>query len=207
MFYEGEGQDAPTRTAYQVIVDSGEPGLLRYLARQAGVPAFSFEPERSDVHRELLLSFSPVQVQMFLLLRRVRHFAADRRVPWEQVRGLTEAHIYDAFGPNAALDWPIRSFADLEGAFARTWPERSMRDMPRNWFNPTLASTETQSVFLNDVNTAESNFRNRHFYRRLAAALLAGHRVFAAVGASHVPILAPALECLDAPLSTAPSPA
>jgi hypothetical protein len=199
VLYEGEG-GSTLGTPDEAIRAGGESGLLRYLASQTSSRVASLEPPQSAIVAHLLGLFSPEQVQLFLLLRRVHYLSM--RYDWERVRATIDAHIGTEFAPTSAVRWPIQSFSDLETSFERTWPEYSIREMPETWFDPRL---RVEGVFLNDVNAAESDFRNEHVFRRLAAALIDGDRVFAAIGRGHMPSLAPALACLGSEQSASRS--
>src|SRR5262249_50050746 len=68
VFYEGTGT-ASAETADDAVRRDGEPGLARFLARQAGVPARSLEPSRTDEVAALLQHFSAEELVLFYTLR------------------------------------------------------------------------------------------------------------------------------------------
>src|SRR5215470_10477654 len=70
VFYEGTGTRTP-ETADEAVRADGEPGLARFLARAAGVPARSLEPSRADEVAALLAHFSAEELAMFYALRPV----------------------------------------------------------------------------------------------------------------------------------------
>jgi hypothetical protein len=60
--------------------------------------------------------------------------------------------------------------------------------VPDDWFDPTK-----EGQFTNDVQNDSGHFRDKHIFRVLTARAGRGDRVLAVIGASHVPVLEPAL--------------
>jgi hypothetical protein len=196
VFFEGPEDARVTTSEDHAIISGGESGLVRYLASQAHVPAHSFEPTSSQIDVVLLQTFTPEQVQMFYILRQLRVLSEHFRIPRDRIPTAIDHFIEQRFPANSDGAWPVRHYADVEAVFARTWPERTLQTMPASWFNPSLRSAATESLFLNDINAAESNFRNRHIYGVLSGALISGETVFATIGNGHLPRLGRALHCL-----------
>jgi hypothetical protein len=194
-FYEGFGT-AVGDSAVAAIQQDGEPGLLRFLASQSGVPAHSLEPSREAEVASLLHQFLAEQLVMFYVLRIVNE---ERR----------ESHVYGsaldtAFATDLAyihrtpnLAGVLSDTSALRAAFGAVFPTTDPLAVPDRWFDPNHSSAETGSKFFNDVNRASSMFRDEYMYDQLAAALqVPGVRVFAEVGRDHIPAQAAALRCV-----------
>jgi hypothetical protein len=175
----------------------GESGAVRFLARAQGLETRSLEPDPAAQVRALLADYPPDQVMLFFVLRQaaqlrdrdgVRDAALDRTMAalLVRVRPLAEA---------AGMAAPIADLTALQAAVDRYWPGRSWRDFPGDWFSPLADDAQTGGLFLARINRADSENRNRHMFRTIAASVRAGERPFVAVGRNHVPMLAPALVC------------
>jgi hypothetical protein len=194
LFYEGTGTQVGAN-ADEAIRKDGEPGLARFLASAAGIPARSLEPSRADEVAALLASFSADDLVMFYTLRpltelRTRMNATRPTLDSALVRQLAYMHRFPGL-QNALPDT-----AALRSAFTAKFPGVDMMALPPDWFNPTLSSARTAKSLFNSINYASSMFRDVYMYRQLAAAALTpGARVFAEVGRDHIGAQGGALRC------------
>jgi len=192
-FYEGQGSFVGASADSSVLAD-GEPGFVRYLARQAGIPARSLEPPRTAEVHELLGSFTAEQIMLFYVTRSLAE---------ERDEGRLSASAFDTrlatalpfFRRVTQLTTTLSDTAEYHRAFARWFPGLDPADTPTRWFDPRHTSAETGSRFMNDVNRVSSAFRDQYMYRLIAGAWGPGVRIFAAVGRDHVPAQAAALRC------------
>jgi len=197
-FYEGTGAQAPT-TADDAVRKDGEPGLARFLAGAAGIPARSLEPSRTDEVAALLRTFSPDDLVMFFALRpmmelRTRQGWAGPRLDSALARQLASVHRVPG------LQTALPDTAALRSAFNGKFPGVDMLAVPPDWFDPVELSEQTAKKLFNDINYASSMFRDAYMYRLLASSALdPDARIFAEVGRDHIPAQARALSCaLDA---------
>jgi hypothetical protein len=175
---------------------SGEPGLLRFLARKSGVPARSLEPSRAAEVEHLLGQFQPEQLVMFFALRIVNEERTRMHVSGPALDSAFAQALADTHRRAPQLAGALPDTTALRTAFARTFSDVDPIFAPDRWFDPNHTSAETGSVFFNDVNRASSMFRDEYMYEQLAAALqVSGARVFAEVGRDHIPAQAAALRC------------
>lgn len=194
-FYEGP-VGSVSDSADSAVRRSGEPGLLRFLARKSGVPARSLEPSRAAEVDHLLGQFQPDQLVMFFSLRivneeRTQMHASGRAIDTAFAQALAGTH-----KRASQLAVALPDTGALRAAFARLFPNVDPIAAPDRWFDPNHTSAETGSVFFNDVNRASSMFRDQYMYEQLAVALqVPGARVFAEVGRDHIPAQAAALRC------------
>lgn len=195
-FYEGPVGSASS-SPDTAVRRGGEPGFLRYLSRQSGVPARSLEPSRAAEVDALSKTFPPEQLIMFFSLRivneiRTRQHAAGRALDSAFALALADTH---RRAPQLATALPDTTA--LRAAFARIFPNLDPLFVPDRWFDPEHTSAETGSVFFNEVNRASSLFRDDYMFDQLATALqVPGARVFAEVGRDHIPAQAAALRCV-----------
>lgn len=183
--------------AEETIRTRGESGYVRFLAGQAGAEARSLEPSPGEQLGMLLAEHPVDRVLLFFVLRETARLRDREELSGEAL----DAAVATLLGRSAAmaaqggLTLPFAHLAGLETAAARYWPGRDWRALPAAWFSPGADDAATGGVFLGAVNRSDSINRDRYMARQLAAAALAGRRVFAAVGRNHVPMQAPALDC------------
>lgn len=191
-----EGPDRGTEdNADATIRNMGESGYLRFLAKQAGIPATSLEPGPIEQLAGLRGGFSDERILLFFLLReaarlRDREGKAGDALDAAMTSLLARS---GAVAGRAGLDASITDIASLTAAAAREWPGRDWRMLPGNWFSP--IGQDPDAGYLTAINAANSSFRNLHMLRLFAAAAREGERVFVVVGRNHVPMLEPALRC------------
>ena len=194
-FYEGP-VGGVSDSADAAVRDSGEPGLLRYLARKSGIPARSLEPSRAAEVERLLGQLQPDQLVMFFALRIVNEERTRMHVSGPALDTAFAQALADTHRRAPQLAGALPDTTALRAAFPRTLPDVDPIFAPDRWFDPNHTSAETGSVFFNDVNRASSMFRDEYMYEQLAAALqVPGARVFAEVGRDHIPAQAAALRC------------
>ncbi len=196
-FYEGSGSDVGSSADSSVLAD-GESGLVRYLARQSGIPARSLEPPRTAEVDVLLGSFTAEQILLFYVTRSWVE-ERDQRHPSGAELDAFVARALPYFRRETQLTGTLRDTTEYRRAFVRSFPGRDPTDTPADWFDPRRTSAETGSKFMNDINRASSAFRDHYMYRLIAGAWGAGVRIFVAVGRDHVPAQAAALRCALGP--------
>ncbi|HEX8063414.1 MAG TPA: hypothetical protein VF535_09370 [Allosphingosinicella sp.] len=193
-----EGPDRGVRaTADQTIRETGESGYLRFLALRAGIAVRTLEPAPAEQIRMLLRQFPSDQVFLFFVLRE-----AARMRDREQKKGAALDEAVTSLlgrvqtrlaGPD--LPMPFTDLAGLERAFRKYWPGRDWRTAEERWFDPKGDDAATGGVFNAAINRADSTNRNRNLVKLIVDAVTAGERPFVVIGGSHVPMVAPALEC------------
>lgn len=199
VFYEGAaGRTAAT--AEESVRAEGEPGLARFLARSANVPAKSLEPARADETAALLRHFPAEQLVMFYTLRPIMELRTREGVagpPLDTALARQLAFIHRLPGLENALP----DTAALRSAFAARFRGIDMLALPPDWFDPALLSDDVPKRLFNAINYESSMYRDIHMYRLLAtAALDSTAKIFAEVGRDHIPAQAAALRCaLGAP--------
>jgi hypothetical protein len=192
-FYEGSGRSVGSSADSSVVID-GEPGLVRYLAWRAGIPARSLEPPRTAEVDELLGSFTAEQILLFYVTRS----AVEERDEYHPSAAALDTFFTRALARFQRIPQLAKTLADTaeyRRAFVRWFPGRDPAGTPADWFDPRRTSAETGSKFMNDVNRVSSAFRDHYMYRLIAGAWGPGVRIFAAVGRDHVPAQAAALRC------------
>jgi hypothetical protein len=193
-----EGPDRGVRaTADQTIRETGESGYLRFLAQRTGIAARTLEPAPDEQVRMLATRFPADQVFLFFVLRETARMrdrehkkgaALDGAVT--TLLGRVQARLA---GPDVPL--PFTDLAGLELAFHKYWPGRDWRTAEERWFDPKGDDAVTGGVFNAAINRADSTNRNRNLVKLIVDAVNAGERPFVVIGGSHVPMVAPALEC------------
>jgi hypothetical protein len=193
-----EGPDRGVReTADQTIRETGESGYLRFLALRAGIPVRTLEPAPAEQVRMLVRQFPADQVFLFFVLRE-----AARMRDREQKKGAALDEAVTTLlgrvqtrlaGPDLAM--PFTDLAGLQLAFRKYWPGRDWRTAEGRWFDPKGDDAVTGGVFNAAINRADSTNRNRNLVKLIVDAVMAGERPFVVIGGSHVPMVAPALEC------------
>jgi hypothetical protein len=192
-FYEGRST-AVQSSLTAAIKASGEPGLIRYLAATARIPAHSLEPTREVEAKELLGTFTAEQLLLFFVTRNVVAERDRRSISGGALDTVLDRYLAREHGV-AQFASVLPDAAAFLTAYSRWFPGMDPRAAPAGWFDPLRTSAETGSVFFNDVNRASSAFRDVHMYRLLARAWKPGARLFAAVGRDHIPAQAAALRC------------
>jgi hypothetical protein len=153
------------------------------LARNAGIPVYTFEPPLELETRTLLRSWSKERLLMFYVLRSYTARGAARRSD-----GQARELIGERGGWNG-LDRAIRSVAHMDSIWQVEFPSGpGWRELP--WQATWPTGTET---WLNRVSADVSRFRDQYMVALITTLLERGERVFAVVGSSHVVMQEPAL--------------
>ena len=194
-----EGPDRGTREGAEATIrETGESGYLRLLARQAGIKAQSLEPSPVEQVKTLSAQFPVDQVALFFVLRETARLRDREGLQGEALDKAVAALLQkmQPLGQAAGVALPFADTAGVQAAFARYWPGRDYKSADARWFSPTAVDAETGGIFTGAINRADSSNRDRHMVRLIAAAVKAGERPFVVVGRNHVPMQAPALDCL-----------
>lgn len=197
VFFEGRERGVGA-TAAESVQAFGEPGLVRFLAAQAGVEARSLEPDPADEAKAMLARFPADQVFLFYALRQATQLRERQGMTEEALDAAVGKLLarMGAMGDALGFSPPFSTLEGLEAAYARYWPGGgTWRDAPMTWFNPRLTSSQTGGVFTNEINAASSRFRDLHMAATVSAAARSGERVFAVVGRDHVAAQRAALDC------------
>ena len=162
-----EGGDPP---AYddrdEAIRKNGEAGLVRYLAKRDGVPVRSIDPKRRQILEGLRGRFTDEQIKTAWLLGQAYEYRRNPHEPFEE----RMARAFRNFG--VLIPGPPNSIEEL--------PLAEMKD---SWFDPM-----EKGHWLNDLGLATNDIRDHFMIDQLVTEMKAGKRVFAVVGASHVPV-------------------
>ena len=179
-----EGGNPPTLvTAKRAVERAGEPGLVRFLAGKHRVPVATFEPLESDQDAALLEMYTREQVKVFSALLSYLTWRKTKRT------GTDEEFMNSVLSRNSGVQGPPSDIKELEVTYRRLFPrEADWKNVKDEWFDP-LQSHHYTNVVQADLGV----FRDRHILRLLTARALNGDRVFAVIGASHVPMLEPAV--------------
>lgn len=197
VYYEGLGSTAG-KCRDQSIYTGGEPRYLRYLARENNIISKSFEPSKERRIVRLTKSYGPLKAQLFLLLRRV-HTYRSRGFDEKKVERRLNDYIKRDFSLDRnSIKWPISNYSELSTIFTSEWPEFSFEEFPGSWFDPTQSSVDTGGRYLNEINSFESDFRNREIFRNAFEGAREHGRLMAFIGVGHFEALEPAFECMNA---------
>lgn len=197
-----EGPVRPTAgTVDSTVRRAGESGLVRFLAARDGVPVARLEPAPDAEFRALAARVGAERALLFHVLREAVRLR-DRQGLVDGALDAAVAALTERAGGMLGAGAPFRDLPGLVTAYARhLGPSAAAggpvdwRRAPSGWFDPGHAGTAPGRAWTNDANRASSEFRDRHMYAALAAATLAGGRVFAVVGRDHVAAQAAALRC------------
>lgn len=183
-----EGGDPPTeRSAKSAVERFGEPGLVRFLAARDHVPVATFEPKRGDEARALLKQYSPEQVKVLLVLRGFLTFRKSKRNMTAD--DFMNHALNDPFWKRNGLPHSPSNVQELEKSCERLFGGfKDWRHVPDDWFDPTRSDQ-----FTNEAQNDSGLVRDKHIFHVLVESARRGERTFAVIGASHVPVLEPAL--------------
>ncbi|PAP75989.1 S41 family peptidase [Rubrivirga marina] len=194
-FYEGPERPLAA-TADETIRQTGESGLVRWMAARDGVEVRRLEPAPGPEFGAVAAAVGAEPAALFFVLRE----AARLRDRKDTTGPALDEPIAELLRRAAPLGLPLADLDALRAAYARHFSDvpgspADWRDVPGAWFDPGADDTQTGGQFMAEANRASSTFRDRHMARALAEAV-PGERVFAVVGRDHVPAQAPALRCL-----------
>lgn len=147
------------------------------------VPVTTFEPFRATESEALLRKYTQEQVKVFLALRAYLTFRKSKSDKTD-VEFMTSV-LRDKNG----VQGPPNSIEELRVSYARLFPGHSdWRKVQDDWFDPTKSFQYT-----NEVQNDSGFVRDQHIFKVLVSRARRGDRVFAVIGASHVPAQEPAL--------------
>jgi hypothetical protein len=184
-----EGGNPPGLSSRKTAIEKyAEPGLVRHLAARDAVPVATFEPPDEAEIKELTKRYSAEQIKVFYLLRSYLTF---RQAKHEQTAdAFMTAQMNDPQWKAQGLDQAARSIEELNAACGRVFNGlKDWKQVPDDWFDPTR-----NDQYTNEVQNDSGMFRDRHIFQVLTKRAMRGDRVFAVIGASHVPAMEPALE-------------
>lgn len=179
-----EGGNPPTEGSVEAAVQKwGETGLVRFLAAWHRVPVATFEPFRAAEAEALLRKYSQEQVKVFLALRAYLTFRKSKSDKTDME--FMNAVLADKNG----VQGPPNNVDELKASYARLFRGHSdWRQVQDDWFDPTKSFQYT-----NEAQNDSGFVRDQHIFNVLVARARRGDRVFAVIGASHVPVQEPAL--------------
>lgn len=179
-----EGGNPPSEPSVETAVQRwGEAGLTRYLAAENRVPVATFEPLRSYNIDGLLKRYSAEQVKTFMALRGFLTFRRSKRDE------TPDAYMTKVLGEANTIAGSPSNITELGVVYARLFPgQTDWHTVADEWFDP------TQSIhYTNDLQNDDALIRDQHIFKVLVDRVRRGDRVIAIIGASHVPVLEPAL--------------
>lgn len=196
-FFEGPDRGFKD-SAEETIKATGESGYLRHLAARAGIPARSLEPSPVDQLQALAEQFPLDQILLYFVVREATRMR-DREGLTGDALEAAVARLLSRLQPltaGAGIDLPFSDTDGLQSAFSRYWPGRDWKTAEAYWFQPGADDRRTGGVFAAAINRADSTNRNRHLVKLVSEAIASGERPFVVIGRNHVPMVAPALDCL-----------
>ena len=154
----------------------GESAAPVWLARDDGLPVYTFEPPLELETATLLESWSKERLLIFYVLRSYTARGVAGRSD-RQARELIRER-----GRWPGLDRAISSVAHLDSIWQDEFPDGpGWRDLPWQATWPTGSDT-----WLNHVSADVNRFRDQYMVALITSLLERGERVFAVVGSSHV---------------------
>lgn len=192
VLYEGESA-AVGRDRRDSARRYGEAGFLRFVARELGVPARSFDAGAAELIGFLAQRFAPEEVKIHFVLREIWLLRDRRGASGRELRQAAGAIIRGELLPQ--LPRVLMTEREFARAFSDRWPPTARWTEPRaEWFDP-YGAGRGGAGFTNRLEQAATVFRDLHMYRTLAREVGAGERVFAVAGGGHLPVQEPALRC------------
>lgn len=172
------------------VKQKGEPGFVRFLAKERNVQDLTLEPSVLTIIKELQKKFSDEEILVHGILTQIEQ--AKRKGT-----------------PNAKLDSLVINYLKRSQAFnfkniptnLDEFQTAVTKILPRleNWKEITLDMVAPKSLnnpkinTLQKIATVSSEVRDRHMLTLLLTEVKKGRKVFAVVGASHIIIQEPAL--------------
>jgi hypothetical protein len=193
-FFEGPDRGV-AETAENTILKLGESGLVRFLAKRDGAHIRTLEPPVELEMDYLRRRFGNEKLALFILLRETVRLRERKGLAPDKVKA--EIGILIARASKRGLFCgAIANLEELDAAYRRHWSQpSSWLEAPERWIGPFESDAETGGVFTHAVNRASSEFRDAHMAGALVEAVRTYGRVFAVVGANHVPMQAAAIRC------------
>ncbi len=190
-----EGGNPPSAGTRKAAVERyAEPGLVRFLAAQHGVPVATFEPHEMDEIKELRKKYSDEQIKVFYILRGYLTFRQSKHEQTDDAFMTQQLSLPQ--WKEKKLDHIVSTIAELQTACQQLFKGlKDWKQVSDDWFDPTK-----DGQYTNDLQNDSGMFRDRHIFQVLTQRAKRGDRVFAVIGASHVPAMEPALQAaLGAP--------
>jgi hypothetical protein len=192
-FFEGPNRPLPA-TRDEVIRQTGESGLVRFLATRDNVPFHSLEPAPLDEVDHVLKSFSIEKVGLFYTLREASRLRERQGMNEQQITERID-QMLKRLPKIGNTDNPFKTSADVAAAYGKYWTQpAAWWQAPKEWFDPMKPSAATGGIFTNEINALSSGYRDIHMIGKLAAAK-ANAKVFAVVGRNHALAQAASLHC------------
>jgi len=171
------------------IRNSGEQGLVRFLADRDGARIRSIDPTPQSQARHLLRRFPPDQIKVyFVLLHTMVMCRSGKQPPSLRYVEL----ILNDFNRIPAFSCSPCNPEEFQRFIAHTFDEmkdwRSISDL--YFYQP------AKGRFLVRMHQCLSEFRDRHMLKVLSKAVKNGERIFAVVGHSHVAVQEPVLRTM-----------
>lgn len=158
-----------------------EPGAVHDLARDAGIPTYTWEPPMETVVQALLESFAPEQIALFLVLR--PYFSNLRHGRLDDPEGFVADTFDRARLPG--LEGSLTDISDIDRIWQRDFAEYAdWRDTSDQYGLP---------GYLSEIARASNTARDLHLARVILDLVSKRERVFAVAGSSHAVRLEPAL--------------
>lgn len=159
------------------IEQKGEPGLVRYLARENNIPDNTLEPPPFFDRNQ----YTDEQIVVSIVLSQAEQFNRKNLVLPDSL----VAKLLDQINSRGLTNGP-RTIADLTKAIRKHFPRLT------NWKNVTgdfvgpKCKGSPNSHFINHMGCEGNTRRDRHMVKVLLEEVVKGKKVFAVVGASHL---------------------
>ena len=179
------GNPPPAATIEETVTQSGEAGLIRFLARRDDVPIVSIDPSRAEETAYLSKRYSREQIKMFNLVRTVAQQIQNHdpaKVDDELAR------VLDIYNATPGLGGSPTTVAEFVQIYRHYFPDGDYKSAKISWFDPMKEET-----LFNGMARVGSEYRDRYMVEMLRRHLREGERVFAVVGGTHVVMQEPAL--------------
>lgn len=192
-FFEGPDRGiAGTDTL--TIQKFGESGYVRWLAKNAGIPALSLEPAINDTYQYLLSKYPHDQVDLYMFTKEASRLYNRKKMDKIQVTAAIQQMLSQVAAMLKDNKPVLRSTEEIEAAFKKHFVTTyEWWQTPEAWFDP--ADLQKENLFTNELAQLSSGYRNIYIVQLLARQVQEGKKVFAVIGRNHVPLQAPALDC------------
>lgn len=188
-FFEGRGSGTFS-SRDNAVRQTGEPGLVRFLAKRDGKELLSFEPTVEDETAPLARRFDKRDLVVKMVLT---GYFSDRRarpVPdWQVEMGLKRRQT------QAGLGKVFENLADMD----KYWKEKYVGLGDWRTASETVVWPGKEHTVLNAIANLSNQVRDEHMMRTVVDLMGKGRRVFVVVGRSHVLNQEPVLRAALAP--------
>lgn len=189
-----EGGDPGKKTLLPVskeecIKSKGEPGLVRYLAREYQVTDATLEPPMQSIIKEQLKTFTQEQLIVSAILSQAAQFNKRK----EQISDSIVLHMLSRAAAFGFTDIP-KNLDELKKSIKKHFPHlKNWKQVPEDMVAPKGAIAKNRN-FIQHMGAISNNIRDRYMVKLLLEEVVKGKRVFAVVGASHIIQQEPAFE-------------